>query len=336
MVDSPGEHASTGKPPGPAPPTREWAKITLEATPQGYRAFCIKLKAKIGPNLKATLRHAMLHEDFDPGDTRTENLHSLIYDEIVKGMDGHDALMIRMTDACGEFGPKCLDWLQKQLDPKDTASALATLMAIITEPIGAEVVKGVEAKIDLNNTLNSDLKLTDNVLAALVLTKMPVDLRHLRDIIVEKDELPTMENLLLKIKNAMLFATPTPTPPPVHSYAMMAAPSMRPELGKKKWVNCNSEHHVRVACDMPKADCKYCGPKAGHLSEHCFVGKTTVLPSYLSDERKADILAKREALKTAVVPASGSAWGSATQTLSIMAKAGDHRPYDIFDVPPVM
>ena len=43
----------------------------------------------------------MVNSDFDPADLRTENLQNLIYDEIVKGMDGNDAPMIRMTAACG-------------------------------------------------------------------------------------------------------------------------------------------------------------------------------------------------------------------------------------------
>ena len=65
-------------------------------------------------------------------------------------------------------------------------------------------------KIDLNNTLSSDLKLTDPVLAALMLTNMPANLKHLREIVVEKEgpELPKMECLLLKVKNAVLFCTP--------------------------------------------------------------------------------------------------------------------------------
>ena len=113
----------------------------------------------------------MATQEFDPIDPRKQALHALIYDEIVKGMDGN-TLMIRMMQVCGENGSRCLDWLKMTLDPKDTATGLMTLMAILTEDLGDDVVKGVQMKIDLNNTLTANIKLSQQVFAAVVLTKI--------------------------------------------------------------------------------------------------------------------------------------------------------------------
>jgi hypothetical protein len=307
--------------PGPPPQQKEYYRITLKPTPEGFRAFKLKLKAKLGSNLKATLIAAFVNDDFDPTDMRTENMHQLIFDEMVKGMDGNDALMLRMTNACGEKGPKCLKWLQEQLDPEDTAHGLIAMMSIMTDPLGAEIVEGIEMKIDLNNSLPADLKITDKVLCALVLTQLPGDLRHIRDIIVQQDNLPTMEGLLKSVKNAVHFYKPQPVQTPANTYTM-ATPRY---AGTKVCVNCNSMAHKRVDCKVAKADCAHCGEEAGHMTVHCFVSKTGALPSFLSKERQAEIMEKRAALKLkAPVVQAEAQTTAATTTLMVASGSRDY------------
>jgi hypothetical protein len=264
MFSTPGSESPHGsgltKSTGPSP-SKGYDKIVLEATPQGFRAYKLKLAARLGPELKATLKIALETEDFDPSSSRVERMHSMIFDEMIKGMDGQDTLMLRMTEKCGELGPKCMAWLQETLDPKDTASSLVTLMAILADALGADVVSGIETKIDLNAALPPAMKLSDEILEAVILTKMPADLRHVRDIVVDKDQLPSIDQLRVKVKNAVRFYTPEAVTPPAHTY-VQSAPY---RYGAKKCVNCNSLKHERRACDKAKAECKYCGPLAGHI-----------------------------------------------------------------------
>jgi hypothetical protein len=303
-------------------------KITLNPTPEGFRAFRLKLKAKIGPNLKAALAAAFLHDDWDPHDTRIENLHSLIYDEIVKGMDGNDALLLRMTTACGEKGPKCLKWLQDYLDPDNTATEVITLMKIQGDNLGLDTVAGIEEKIDLNNSLPPRMQISDTVLCALMLTKMPAELTHLRDRIVDTDVLPTMDEFLKRVKKAVHFCKPVPARQEVHSFVMTTPPSTAKRV--VKCVNCNALDHVRKDCKEIDADCVYCGKKAGHLTEYCFVGQTGALPGYLSEERKKKIYEMRANLKLVEPPAAVPAEQTAgTSTMLIDASGGNDADYGL-------
>ena len=62
--------------PGPPPAQKEYYKVTLTPTAVGYRAFKMKLMAKLGQNLRATLRQAFATGDFEPSDVRTETCTS--------------------------------------------------------------------------------------------------------------------------------------------------------------------------------------------------------------------------------------------------------------------
>jgi hypothetical protein len=191
-------------------------------------------------------------------------------------------------------------------------------------PLGAEVVEGIEMKIDLNNSLPADLKITDKVLCALVLTQLPGDLRHIRDIIVQQDKLPSMDGLLKNVKNAVHFYKPQPVQPAAHTYTM-ATPRYG---GTKVCVNCNSVAHKRADCKAVKAECAHCGEEAGHMTVHCFVSKTGALPSFLSKERQAEILEKRAALKlkapVAPVVQAEAQTTAATTTLTVASGSRDY------------
>ena len=64
----------------------------------------------------------------------------MLYDEIVKGINDQDDPTLRMTEECGNLGPKCSAWLQETPDPKDTdlndtASTLVMIMSIHNDPL---------------------------------------------------------------------------------------------------------------------------------------------------------------------------------------------------------
>ena len=83
----------------------------LKATPDGFKAFSIKLGSKIGPELKQVMRTAILEEELDPPiNSEMRVKHERIYDAMVNAFVGeyNEDLLLRMSSECGQLGPKCL------------------------------------------------------------------------------------------------------------------------------------------------------------------------------------------------------------------------------------
>ena len=82
----------------------------------------IKFRAKLGPNLATTLKHALVRKDLTLVDTKEEALFSLIHDALVPCLEGHDKLLLKMERHCGENGPASVKWLMSELDASSTAT----------------------------------------------------------------------------------------------------------------------------------------------------------------------------------------------------------------------
>ena len=157
------------------------------------------------------------------------------------------------------------------------------------------------------------MQISETVLCALLLTKLPVELLHLRDRIVDTDVLPSMDDFLKRVKKAVHFCKPVPARQDVQSF-VLTAPTTRRVL---KCVNCNAINHTRKDCKEIDSDCDYCGKKAGHMTEHCFVGKTGALPDYLTNKRKGEIAEMRAKLKQTEPAAPGAEQTAGTTTMTI-------------------
>ena len=98
--------------------------IRLLPTPQGIRAFNIKLPAILGTNLYTTLQAAQdrysAFSSWEPVDEKQARLYQHIFNLFVPALEGNDDLLVRMSDDCGTNGPQALYWLQQELDPSST------------------------------------------------------------------------------------------------------------------------------------------------------------------------------------------------------------------------
>ena len=97
--------------------------------------------------------------------------------------------------------------------------------------------------------------------------------------IVEQDAVPSSKMFIDKVKNYVASHSTS-----VQPVAQTMVHSHNPFV---KCINCNGQHKT-AKCDRPKADCDACGPKAGHLREHCLViNKHKTIPDYVAAPRRA-------------------------------------------------
>jgi hypothetical protein len=123
-----------------------------------------------------------------------------------------------------------------------------------------------------------------------------------RDIVVDKDELPTINELKAKLINlgtfkgtAGVFGAEENTK---RASFLAGKREFTSGTGVRKTFcfNCDSEEHNTNDCVKPRLDCVHCGILAGHMMKHCLVSNGKVLPVTLPEHRKKIILAKRQAL----------------------------------------
>ena len=274
-------------PPGPTSTTSHaaLAKLKLVKTPAGIAIFMVKFPSALGPLLASTLRSA-LRGSLDKSDTRAIALLELIYDALIVTMPD-DKDVVKMTKDCGTDGHECLVWLQRKYSPTTTASSIQALLGIFQEPLGNDPVASIEDKIAANDALPDAVTISDPVLAILLLAKMPPELNNLVDIIVERDTMPTCDEIRDKVFNQISL----------HDVKNKTLHSAFAFAGQGGYCyNCDTQGHTRRTCSKPKADCSECGKAAGHPDKYCLVlNADKDIPLSISAERRAKIVEARKA-----------------------------------------
>ena len=148
-------------PPGPLSTTSAAAlsKLSLKKTPAGIAVFNIKFPSALGPLLASTLRSAM-RGTLDKDDPRAIKLLELIYDCLI-GCMPDDKDVVKMTKDCGMDGHLCLLWLKRKYAPTNTASSIKALLCLFQEPLGADIVAGIDEKIAANDELPDEVTIRD-------------------------------------------------------------------------------------------------------------------------------------------------------------------------------
>ena len=174
-------------------------------------------------------------------------------------------------------------------------------MNIIKKPLDtSDIISDMQSKIAANAGLPTNLVLPPDIMTVTLLLGLPQSLATLKDIVIERDSLPTTQELIAKVKSNMEFTQTQST-----SGDMVFA-FVKHNRGKPFCYNCDATGHLTKECAKPKSNCEICGTGAGHTKKHCFVTNDKVLPDFMSAEKKAEITAKRVAYK-ANNPASSSA-----------------------------
>jgi hypothetical protein len=272
-------HTHMAAPPGqgwslapvvPATTEKKDGTKTLRFKPgeQHWRAFEIKFVAKLGANLRTVLKAGLMAEfDHLNLDMRTILLREHIHDALIETMDENDDLILEMNDACGSDGVLEFMYLKAKYDKSSTASTVITLIGILNATIGYDVAAGARKIIADNNSLKKEMQLPDRIVACLIIAKLPAAFGTLRDIIIEKDELPDPKELLVKIENRQRIVNPEDYDSPTPTALLAAAGT--PD--NKSCLNCGGDH-LSSNCPNKCSVCKtsYCGvflPGSAKLDE---------------------------------------------------------------------
>ncbi|KAL3915723.1 MAG: hypothetical protein SGPRY_007109, partial [Prymnesium sp.] len=108
---------------------------------------------------------------------------------------------------------------------------------------------------------------------------LPDDFRSLREIMIEKDALPTVKERVGKVKSS-----------PEHAYFLAAHPK------RKMCFNRDSHLHHTRDCKEKKLDCDICVQEAGHMARYCLIKSEKPIPSSIQGEARARLEKKRKEL----------------------------------------
>jgi hypothetical protein len=219
------------------------AKLELEPTPLGMRAFNVRFPAYLAEPEEERLTKALDAGDFDPSSTTKKKLDESIYKDLISCIPATlDAEMLLMTEECGHKGPKCLHWLNTRFNPTGTATAVKTIFQLFGDQIDEnDVVGGVNAKMSKNNSLPDDLRIPDKTLAALILLFLPASYNNLKERAVHDDTLPTSINLRVKVTNQIEYNSASET---ILAKSISTALAFTPQaVNKRVCYNCDSTGH---------------------------------------------------------------------------------------------
>jgi hypothetical protein len=172
-----------------------------------------------------------------------------------------------------------MSYLEDQYNSTSLAAAVNNLGVVVREAvIGPDQVAGLAAR----NKRFARLQLSEDVMVALILLKLPEKYSTIKTMIIQSDSLPTIKALIEMLKtDTDFFGGDSP--------AAFSGIGVR---NGKFCYNCDSNGHANAECTKPKVICEECTDK-GHLAKHCWVRNDKVLPAYMSAEKKSSITSKR-------------------------------------------
>ena len=260
--------------------------IKLTRTAKGWSAFEMLFKAHLGSQLSASLNMAMVNKMMVATDARQAALFKHIFDRLVIALENETDLIESIAENCmADNGIEAFLHIKQLMVGQSTASSIMGIDKIITASIGSNTHVDASAIVSTNASLADDVRLTDRVISTIILSKLPMEHVTLRDIVIERDELPTTKALLEKIKQRTTFAT---TRGETSAPVTLTARNMSTSI----CFNCGERGHYTQDCSKPKLPCELCGT-VGHIKKFCFVQNDRLLPSNWSEDRKAEIAKKR-------------------------------------------
>ena len=119
-------------------------------------------------------------------------------------------------------------------------------MNIIKKPLDTtDIIGDMQSKIAANAGLPSNLVLPSDILTVTLLLGLPQSLAALKDIVIERDSLPTTQQLIAKVKSSMEVSK---TQSNTSDMAFVFAKHHR---GKPFCYNCDANGHLTKECNEP-------------------------------------------------------------------------------------
>jgi hypothetical protein len=260
--------------------------ISLTRTPQGWAAFDMIFKARLGTLLQATLEHAIKNNIVEPVDARQGALFQHIHNALIIALQNESDIIADLAalPAPGN-GIKEYLHLQKEMAGQTVAKDLIGIAAIVNMQLHTNTVEQVKKMLAENRQLQHQFP--PQLIVSLILSKLPERFATIRDIIVERDVLPDGNTLIHKLNQHDSIAYEQPhsattfiTGKPFHCH------------------NCDKvDAHPPKKCDQPQVGCDHCGAQAWHMTKFCWVPNDKPLPQYWNDERKEQMEKKRKDYK---------------------------------------
>jgi hypothetical protein len=287
--------------------TASSAAITLTRTPQGWSAFSMIFKAKLGTVLQASLEYAIEHKQLEPADTRQAALFQHIHNSLIIALQNECDLIADLAALpAPSNGVKEYLHLQKEFAEQTIAKDLTGIASIINTSLQQNTVEQVKQMLADNRMLQQQFP--SQLMVSLILSKLPAEFATIRDIIVERDELPDCATLLNKLVQ--------------HQSLSLNQPRSRIAFLTGKPFHCHNcdktDAHPPQQCNKPQAGCDYCGAQAWHMTKFCWVPNDKPLPHFWSDARKEQIEKKRKEYKEKQADKKASAFMAQEPSLSQM------------------
>jgi hypothetical protein len=266
--------------------------IPLIRTPQGWIAFSAIFMAKLGSCLTLTLQQTMaaaVNGQVVVIDEKHNALLAHISNKLFIALQEESDLIVELVQNCATGnGAEQFLYLQKKLAGHSVAKEIAGIYSIVQASIRGDCISDVKKMISDNLMLQE--KFSDKMLAGLIVSKLPEEFENLRDIFVERDRLPSCAEIVAKLEQRAIIH-PQVNEDAYKKMAFVISPNVL-------CFNCNKkgDHYTRD-CKEPPAGCEYCGDKAYHKKEHCFVPNDKPLPAAWKQERKEEMEQKRKEYK---------------------------------------
>jgi hypothetical protein len=210
-----------------------------------------------------------------------------------------------------KLGPACMSYLEDNYNSTSLAAAVNNLGAVVREAvIGPDQIAGLVAR----NKRFARLQLSEDVMTALILLKLPDKYATIKTMIIQSAKLPTVKVLIGMLQTETDFSGGGGDSP--------AAFSGIGNVRTKFCYNCDTQGHINAECTIAKALCGECNDK-GHLSKHCWVRNDKPLPLWMSAEKKSSMMAKRAVYQAGKASTSMSAIGAEMADWQTKFKAED-------------
>jgi hypothetical protein len=265
----------------------------LTRTPDGWRAFSSIFLAKLGAPLRASLKAGLESEHMLATDLKQQALFEHIHDKLMVALQHEGDLVAELAlnfPDCN--GVKEFFYLQQFFSGQTMAKDVSMIFNIVNQELKGDCVADVKRMISSNQQMSE--KFSDKLLATLIISKLPSHCNTMRDILIERETVPTCSAIVQKLEQRAILHPSTDDPlidTTTNKFAFMISPHT-------VCYNCNSKgKHFTRDCDQPPAGCDYCGDKAYHKTEHCLVPNDKPLPSSWKPERKEAMEKKRKEYK---------------------------------------